>query len=48
MSSVPRGFQKFNEIPRVKFFISLGFAEPTIHVIQGMLLYKVIMMSFDQ
>jgi len=30
-----RGFQKFNGIPGVEFFISLGFAEPTTHVIQA-------------
>jgi len=30
-----RGFQKFNPIPRVEFFISLSFAEPTTHVIQA-------------
>ena len=31
----PRGFQKFNAIPGVDFSISLGFAEPTTHVIQA-------------
>ena len=31
----PRGFQKFNGTPGVEFFISLGFAEPTTHVIQA-------------
>ena len=31
----PRGFQKFNRIPGVKFFILLGFAEPTNHMIQA-------------
>ena len=31
--ALPRGFQKFNRIPGVEFFISLGFAEPTTHVI---------------
>ena len=30
-----RGFQKFNPIPGVKFSISLGFTEPTTHVIQA-------------
>jgi hypothetical protein len=30
----PRGFQKFNGTPGVEFFISLDFAEPTIHMIQ--------------
>ena len=30
-----RGFQKFNTIPGVDFFISQGFAEPTTHVIQA-------------
>ena len=30
-----RGFQNFNGTPGVEFFISLGFAEPTNHVIQA-------------
>jgi hypothetical protein len=29
------GFQKCNGTPGVKFFISLGFPEPTTHVIQA-------------
>ena len=34
-TSAARGFQKFNGAPMVEFFISLNFAEPTIHVIQA-------------
>ena len=30
-----RGFQEFNGTPGVEFFISLGFTEPTTHVIQA-------------
>ena len=30
-----RGFQNFNGTPGVEFFILLGFAEPTTHVIQA-------------
>jgi hypothetical protein len=33
--STSRGFQKFNGIPGVEIFISLGFAEPTTYVIQA-------------
>ena len=30
-----QGGSKINQIPGVEFFISLGFAEPTTHVIQA-------------